>query len=100
MVPKPAGSSLCKGQMRECSIGGRERRGVLKEEKAFHAASPKTGTLRSLFTSFSHQSIGRSEMDHFAQGHREALVRDFCIECQLEYFRQSNFTLRMTSVHT
>ena len=77
-------TSLCKGQIQECSIDGRERGGVLKKGNAVHAASPKTSTLRSLFTSFSHESIGRSEKNQYAQGHREALVTNFCIECQLK----------------
>lgn len=60
----------------------------LEEAHAVHAASPRTGTLRFLFTSLSHQSIDRSGMNQYALGHRGALVMDFCIECELKHLGQ------------
>ena len=45
-------------------------------------------TLRSLFTSLSHDSLSTSKINHCAQGRRGALVIDFCIECELSTIRQ------------
>lgn len=58
----------------------------LREAHAVHAASSKTGTLRSLFTSLSHEPSGRSGINQYAQRHRGALVMNFCIECELRVF--------------
>lgn len=65
----------------------------LEKARSVHAASPKTGTLRSLFTSLSHWSFGRSGLNQCAQGHRGALVMNFCIECELEVLRQLSLPL-------
>lgn len=55
---------------------------VLQEAQEVHAASPKTETLRFLFTSLSHGSCGKIGMKQFAQGRRGALVMSLCIECE------------------
>lgn len=59
----------------------------LQGKYAVHAASPKTSTLRSLFTSLIHESFGGSGMNQCAQGPRGALVKIFCIECELSVFQ-------------
>lgn len=82
--------------MQECLICEHERKRGLQEAHAVHAANPKTGTLRSLFTSLSHESFGRSGMYQFAQGHRGALVMNFCIECELNDSCQSFSSSRLT----
>ena len=59
----------------------------LQEEYAVHAASPKTSTLRSLFTSLIHESFGRSGMNQCAQEPRGALMNSFCIEYEQSVFQ-------------
>lgn len=70
---------------------------VSQETHAVHVGGPKTATLRSLFTSLSHGPFGRTGMNQYAQRHRGALVRNFCIERGLNVLRQL-FICRVTSV--